>query len=177
MNTITKIISTAITSGARVLKVLGFGRADGDVREVKEAMPFGLDSNPVKGMSAILAETTANGSPVVIGYINKNQLAEVGGSRLYSTDSDGAVQIALYLRADGTMEIGGNANHMTQYEGMKDAYDELRDDLNDLISKFNSHTHPYTNVSTPATTSPTATTATPSSADMSGAKLDNIKTQ
>lgn len=179
MIAIGKIISAAIAAGKRELKLDLYGA--GDTRTAAECAPYGFDSNPVKDMLAIYGETDSNGKRVIVGYINKNQVAGVGESRMYSTNSSGAVQIALFLRSDGTMEVGGSANHMAQYEGLETAFNDLKGTVNDLISTFNAHTHPaalaVTGASAAGTTSVTATLETPSSADITGAKLDNIKTQ
>ena len=174
MIAIGKIISAALAAGKRELKLDLYGA--GDTRTAAECAPYGFDSNPVKGMLAIYGETDSNGKRVIVGYINKNQVAGVGESRMYATNSSGAVQIALFLRSDGTMEVGGSANHMTQYEGLETAFNDLKTKVNDLITKYNTHTH--TGVQTGAGTSAvTAAIETPSTADITGAKLDNIKTQ
>ena len=61
-----------------------------------EAMPYGVDSNPIKDMVAVYSETTGKGETVIIGYLNKNLKAEVGEFRTFSTDSNGGRKV-LYL--------------------------------------------------------------------------------
>lgn len=175
MIAIGKIISAAIEAGKRELKLGLYGA--GDTRTALECAPYGFDSNPVKDMLAIYGETDSNGRRIIVGYINKNQAAGVGESRMYSTNSSGAVQIALFLRSDGTMEVGGDANHVAQYEGLETAFNDLKSKVNDLITKFNSHTHVLTLSAGTGSAAPTTPSETPSTADITGAKLDNIKTQ
>jgi hypothetical protein len=87
----------------RIVKFLGFGK--NDVQSQKEAAPYGTDSNPIKNMVAIYAQTANGSESVVIGYINKNQLADVGEHRTYSTDSDGNLKASIWLKKDGAIEI------------------------------------------------------------------------
>lgn len=173
---ITKLISTQIKNGLRFIKVLRSGKSD--TREGYQVTPFGDDSNPVnyEGMRAIFCETEVKGKQIIIGYIHPNQLAAIGEKRIFSTDANGQVKFYIWLHSNGTCDFGGNTNHLTQYEALKTAFDQLKSDFNDLVTKFNSHVHPGVTAGG-ASTGATATPGTSSSADMSGAKLDNLKTQ
>lgn len=178
-----KIISTSIKSAIRIVKFLRYGKSD--VQEVQQALPYGLDSNPVKDMIALHAETGQVGKSAVIGYLNLNAVAEVGGTRMYSTDEDGAVQFAIYLRADGTAEVGGDTDFMVRYSELESAFNELKSDFNDFVTKHNQllteykvHVHPGV-TSGSSSTGATVSTQTPASsttADISGAKIEEIKT-
>lgn len=150
---ITKVISNIIESGFRKIKVLV--TVDKDVRTAQQVSPFGIDSVPIAGMKAIYAATNKNGKNVIVGYYNKSLLANDGESRLYSVDDDGAVSTFIWLKNDGTMEIGGAANHMTQYEGLATAFNTLKADLNQARA---------------------ALSLPPSIADITAAKIDEIKT-
>lgn len=141
----------------RVIKVRAFGYSD--IRTAKEISPFGIDSNPIKNMRAVYAETSSKGDRVIVGYLIPNQLADVGETRLFSTDSDGNLKTYFWLKKDGSIEIGAAANHMTQFEALQTAFNKLRDD-------FNQHVH--SSNGTPPTIQSTA--------DMSGAKITNVKT-
>jgi hypothetical protein len=174
MNIITNIISTTFDSVKRRLikvRVLGLN----DIRTAVEVSPFGIDSNPLKDMRAIYAETANKGDRVIIGYINKNQLAAVGEMRLFSTDAHGNLKTYIWIKNDATIEVGGNAHHMTQYEGLQTAFNQLKTDFNNLVTKFNSHVH--TGVQTGGGSSAiTPTPGTASTADITGAKIETVKT-
>ena len=177
MNKIVKIISSKIDDKKRrLIKSLGWG--NDDVQETQVATAFGDDSHPVENLVAIYAPTSDIGNPVIIGYINKNQIAAVGEKRIFSTDADGTVVFAVHLKNDGTAEVGGNADNLVRYSELKSGFDALNDKVNSHISKYNSHIHPYIGlaVTVPGVTSPTASIETPSTADISGAKIDEIKT-
>jgi hypothetical protein len=160
MLTLVKTISTRIDSTKRRLqKFLGLGLKD--VKENFLISPFGVDSHAVKDMIAVYSATTELGKGVVIGYINKNALAEVGGTRLYSTNAQGDEQFYVYLRANGKIEIGGDTNHLTRFEALETAVAAHEIALN-------THTH-LGNLGYP-TGPPTVAFVF----DISAAKTDNI---
>jgi len=170
MINVTKTISTSIKNAVRFVKFLRMGKSD--VQECRQASPFGIDSAPTKDMAAIYAKTGEVGKPVIIGYINKNQISEAGETRLFSTDENGTVKIALHLKNDGTAEIGGNSKNMVRFQELETGFNTLKTDFNNLVIAYNLHIHP----SSSGTTSPTVTQGTSSTADISGSKIDEIKT-
>ena len=158
---LTTTLSTAVDSMNRLIqKVRRLGKYD--IQTAPIAAPYGVDSNPIEGMVAIFAETSMKGDQVIIGYVNKNAIAEVGGLGLFSTNSAGAEQFYVYLRASNNLELGGDARHLARFEELETAFNELK-------SAYNSHTHLST-----ATGTPTSTTSAASSADISACKIDNI---
>ena len=158
---LTTTLSTAVDSMNRLIqKVRRLGKYD--IQTAPIAAPYGGDPNPTEGMVAIFAETSMKGDQVIIGYVNKNAIAEVGGLRLFSTNSAGAEQFYVYLRASNNLELGGDARHLARFEELETAFNELK-------SAYNSHTHLST-----ATGTPTSTTSAASSADISACKIDNI---
>jgi len=173
MLNITKILSTDFDDiKRRIVKVLRKGNSD--VQTSMEATPFGIDSNPLKDMIAIYGPTEEKGKTVIIGYVQKDKLAEIGETRLFSTDADGAEQFFIWLKNDGTAEIGGTDYHMVRYEKMEEAFNELKSDFNQLVSIFNSHTHVGV-IAGFAVSGVSTTTGTSSTADITPAKIDEIK--
>ncbi len=158
---LTTTLSTAVDSMNRLIqKVRRLGKYD--IQTAPIAAPYGIDCNPIEGMVAIFAETSMKGDQVIIGYVNKNAIAEVGGLRLFSTNSAGAEQFYVYLRASNNLELGGDARHLARFEELETAFNELK-------SAYNSHTHLST-----ATGTPTSGVSVSSSADISACKIDNI---
>ncbi len=169
-----KVISTRIANGGiRLIKFLRMGLFD--VQETKVAAPYGVDSNPIEDMVAVYAETSEKGNPVIIGYLNKNQIADIGEYRTFSTDEDGVEQFYMHLKNDGIAEIGGDTDFMVRYSELESAFNELRDDYNAFLIKYNAHVHPGVVVG-PGSTLITPSVESPSTADISGAKIDEIKT-
>lgn len=125
MITFSKLDSVILQAGKRVLKVLQFGP-----KTASESLPFGIDSSPIKGMTAIYGNTSNNGDTVILGYIQKNQLAGEGETRLFSVDSSGSLKSFVWLKNNGTIELNGD-----QYTAVR--YDALNQGLQNQINLLN----------------------------------------
>jgi len=111
MITYAKIKSATIELGKRILKFEEFG-----AKTASESMPFGIDSNPIADMIAIHSTTSNNAESVIIGYINKNQIAGVGESRLYSLNANGVLKAFVYCKNDGILLLNGDTYSGVRYE-------------------------------------------------------------
>ena len=175
MNAAVKVISTLLKDAERLIKFKRLG--NDDIQEVVQVNPYGVDANPIKDMVAIYSPTLQQGQAVIIGYVNKNQLADVGEHRIFSTDADGALQFYLHLKNDGTAEFGGDTKNMVRYQELETAFNQLRDDFNSLVATYNAHTHVYApGPGTPIPTPPPVGPGSPSAADITPARIDEIKT-
>lgn len=133
-----RVNSTSFSNAKeRLVKFLGWGK--NDVQSQKEASPYGTDSNPIKNMVAIYAQTANGSESIVIGYINKNQLADVGEHRIYATDSDGDLKGSIWLKKNGAIEIKATGDttqpiklNTGQYKAVLG--DKLTTTLNDVVS-------------------------------------------
>lgn len=173
MITLGKIISTEFDNlKRRLIKITRFGKSD--VQTPMEGMPFGIDSNPTKDMIALYAESAEKGKAYIVGYILKNHKADVGELRLYATDAQGAEKGYAWLKKDGTLELLGDTNFAVKYTEMKAEFDKLKKSHNDLLTEYQTHTHP-TNFAV-ITTTPTVSTQLPNQSNMSQAKNAKIKT-
>jgi|SRR6185437_1077279 len=176
MSILTSVINSVLDGGYRVMKVLRFGKSD--VQTADEATPYGLDSSAVKDMIAVFSDTVTKGEPVIIGYLNKQQLAQPGEFRLYSTDNDGNLITYIWLHnaaGDGQIELGGTTDNAVLYSKLETAFNQLKNDFNNFVTIFNSHVHP--GVQTGGGSSAVTTTlGTDSSADITPAKNNKIKT-
>ena len=171
---LTKVISTSANKLKQLIpKVLVRGRAD--VQEAIQASPYGVDSNPIKDMVAVYSRTENDGSVVIIGYLNKQSLAETGEYRTFSTDDSGEIKFYTWLKKDGTYEMGGDSNFAVKYNELATEFNKLKTDFNNHITEYNTHTHSVISVG-----SPSGTPITPSPivnvSDITQAKNDKIKT-
>jgi hypothetical protein len=177
MIALVKIISTATDAlRRRVPKFLRFGK--GDVQTALEVAPSGIDGNPEKDMIAVYAPTSENGKTVIIGYINANQKAEAGELRLFCTAS-GTEKFYVWLKKNGTLELGGATNYAVKFNELKSEFDKLKTDHNELAQKWNAFCTAYVPGS-PSTVGlpPTLATSsvTPNASDIDLAKNEKIKT-
>jgi len=131
MISLSKIKSVVVTSGKRVLKVLQFG-----VKTADEVSPYGDDSSPLNGMTAIYASTSEAGEQVIVGYINTNQVAKQGEKRMYSQESNGSISFYIYLKNDGTCEIGGDNDNAIRYEALNTEIQKQVSDINIELGKI-----------------------------------------
>lgn len=184
MATVTKILETIVNNGRRVIKVLGLGNSA--ARTAHLLQPFGEDSNPVMWMP-IYAKTDNEGQPVIIGFINPQVSVELGEKKIFSTDADGVESFFIYMKNDGTAQVGGQGDFMVRYNELETAFNQLKDDFNDLVTKYNAHVHPgvVTAVSggsgspavgTVGNTGATTSTDESSTADITPAKIEEITT-
>jgi len=177
MISVTKIISNTIDSTGRILsKFQRMGK--NDIQETLTASSFGTDSRATKDMIAIHAQTGVSGESVVIGFINKNCLADVGENRIYSLKEDNTLSTYIWLKNDETMEIGGNTDFMVRYSELETAFNELKTSHNNLVTAFNTHMHATAATGPPSTPTPVPSQipAQSSTADITGAKIEEIKT-
>lgn len=114
MISLAKYFSATIESGKRILKVTQFG-----TKTAKECGPFGFDSQPPKGWTAIYAETTNKDESVIVGYINKNQLSGAGESRMYSVGVGSEVKAYVVCDASGRITLNGNEFSAVRYENLE----------------------------------------------------------
>lgn len=156
----------------RLIKVLRMGR--NDVQTSIQAAPYGVDSNPVKDMVAVYGKTETDGSTVIIGYLNKNSLADVGELRLFSTDANGSEKFYTWLKNDGTIEIGGNQNFAVKFNELKTEFNKLKQSHNDLLTEYKMHVHTGGTIS--GSTGTTTSTQLANTSNIDNAKNDKIKT-
>lgn len=162
----TTTISTSIDNlKRRIIKILRFGKSD--VQTSLEVGPYGIDSNPIKDMVAIYAESAIKGDTVIVGYITKNKIADIGELRLYSTDSTGIEKFYAWLKKDGTMEIGGSTHNMVRFTPLdvelKAEANKINVELTKIAGVLNS-------------LAPGSYTPTPITVDISASKINEVKT-
>jgi hypothetical protein len=95
--------------------------------------------------------------------------ANEGACKLYSTDIDGVEQSSILLDNDGMVTINEGTDFAVRYSALETAFNQLKSDFDTFAS-----THTHTGVSSGTSSSGTAI-AIPSTADISGAKVEEIK--
>ena len=160
MITLSKLKSVAIEQGQRILKVMQYGP-----KTANECGPFGLDSSPLPEYTAIYSETANAGESLIIGYIQKNQIAQQGEARLFSLDSKGLLKAEIFCKADGTIILNGGGFNAVRYENLNSELQQLKTDMNTELLK----------VQTAITTLGGTYANVPLNLDLITAKSDTIK--
>ena len=161
MITLSKVRDFLIENGKRILKVQEYG-----AKTAKVAANYGDDSQPLKNMTAIYSPTAVNSEPVIIGYINTNQVAKEGEKRIFSQSLDGSLSFAIHLKTDGSCEIGGNVDNAVRFNALQSSLASSDTLLNAELAKIATAIGSLGGVYT------VATVAT----DISSSKINEIKT-
>lgn len=160
MISLSKVKSSLLSKGLRILKVFEFGAKTGN-----ECMPFGEDSNPLKEMTAVLVNTKDKGTPIIIGYINRNQISQIGEKRIYSLKTDGSLSSYIWLKNNETIELGGNADNLVRFNSLKSGIDTKDDLINQELAKISLAISSVGGAYTPASIS----------TNIDASKIENIK--
>lgn len=123
--------ATINAAGKRILKVLGFSLSTAD-----ECLPFGDDGCPLPNMLAIYCKTSNIGEPIVIGYINKKQLASPGEKRIYSMNPDGSLSAYIWMKANNVIELNGNSDNVVRYQSLATGLNNQDNLINTELGKI-----------------------------------------
>ena len=161
MITFSKVRDFIIENGKRILKVQEYG-----AKTAKVAANYGDDSQPLKNMTAIYSPTAVNSEPVIIGYINTNQVAQEGEKRIFSQSINGSISFAIHLKTDGTCEIGGDVDNAVRFNALATSLAASDGLLNTELGKIATAIGSLGGVYTVATVD----------TDISSSKINEIKT-
>ena len=152
------------------VKFLRYGKSD--VQEHCEASPYGVDSRPIKDVIAVVGDMGDNGKKTIVGYLNVERKADTGEIRIFSTDDNAVEKFYIWLKKNGTCEIGGDQDNAVRYSKLEQAFNELKTDFNSFVAVFNTHTHSFVGTGTVGTPQSSGQS---SNADISPAKINEIK--
>lgn len=130
-----KIISTEADKLKRLVAKFYY-RGPKDVQTSHQIAPYGIDSNPIKDMIAVYGETNVDGNTVILGYINKNVLAEPGETRVFATDASGGLKGYVWLKKTGIAEIMGNTDNAVRYTPLNTGLQNQNTAINAELTKI-----------------------------------------
>ena len=113
----------------------GAGSAEkGETAQVY-GMP-GLIANPGAGTRGV--RIRIGSWDVIIAALNYQVAlpSTPGETKLYSTDSDGAEQATVIGKADGILEVNGDADFAVAFNDLKVAFDQLKSDHDAFLTPF-----------------------------------------
>ena len=167
---ITEVKGSGILKNVRELATTWLGKS---VRNrITEYSPAGIDSCPDDGMQAVVCETGTQGNPISLGYVKKDRtVVNKGEIKVYCSQNTNFSYV--YCRNDSKMEVGGSANHMTRYEALETAYNQLKADHDAFIDLWTIFCAQY--MPGPINI-PFTTPLVHSTGNISPAKIDNVLT-
>lgn len=130
-----KILSSEISSiKTTIVKFLRSGKDD--IRTCTQVSPFGIDSKPIKGVTAVYVQTQVRGDNAIVGYVIKNSKSNEGETRFYSTDTTGLEKTYILLKNDGKIEIGGNNYTSVRYSPLNSGLQSQTNSINTELGKI-----------------------------------------
>jgi hypothetical protein len=123
------------------------------------------DFNPANGTRVYICDVSDSYQVAVATSDGLAPESDPGEIEIYSTDNPvTAKQARIYLNKDGEIILNQGSDFAVRFSALETAFNQLKSD-------YDAHTHPY--VDTPIGASTTSAT-TPSTADISGAKIEEI---
>lgn len=177
---ISSIIKTIAGGNWTLVKSQISGRDD--IQETPQAVPFGIDSRPIKDIKAVYSPTENNAEPVLIGYFMEVAEAEAGELKTFSTNDSGEIQAFVFHKKDGNLELNGNLDNAVRYQKLDDAISVFKQSIDSSQSnqttKINLELGKIQTaiVALGGTYNYIPVTADAVNYDLSAAKIDNIKT-
>jgi hypothetical protein len=150
-----------------------------DVQSIELYRMPGEDYNPSNGTRVLIIEIGTSKAAVAASDVEAlDDLAE--GEREYYSD-DGEARLAT-IRLNGQSEIVLNAgeDYAVRYSKLEEAFDTLKQEFSDFVTTiYNTHYHLVAALPNPSGATiqdlPPAAVGTPSTADITGAKVEDIK--
>ena len=152
------------------------GRATGDNGRDHEPEVFsahGIISRPGKKTRGVVLQIGSLSITIASYAYGVEPPANHGACKLFSTDSDGAEQSSVLLENDGTIVMNEGEDWAVRYSKLESEFNELKGKHNDLVTAFDAHTHGGVTSGSASTSAPAPSGAT-SSADITGAKVEEI---
>jgi len=141
----------------------------------------GDDSKPLPGDSVLLLDLETRGGKVAVGYVDPKNASSVddGERHIYSRDADGNIKAFVRWLKTGILRLNGTGDFAVRFIALQTAFNQLKTDHDDLVTKHNTHVHITTAVvgggGGAGTISPTVTTGSPTTADIAPAKISEIE--
>ena len=134
-----------------------------DIQSVQLMNMAGEDTNPPDDAKVLVASI---GPAFKVAFVTDDDIVptmDIGERKMYSIDA-GAIAAFINLLAGGDIELNGNADWAVAFTDLKTAFDQF-------VSDFNAHTHSGVTTGVGVSGAP----VTPTAADMTGARVDNVR--
>lgn len=149
-----------------------------DVQQIELIQQDGEQNNPLDDATVIILEITKSWKIAVAikDFVEPDATLGRGEKKIYSLDSNNTIQACMRFKNDGTLILNEGTDWAVQYTALKSAFDQLKSDLNVMISEWNTFASSYVPGSPTVTGLPESVDeVSSSSADMSSAKIEDIQ--
>lgn len=142
-----------------------------DIQTVEMMSAAGEDVNPPVGNRVLIIDVGAAYKIAIAADDGIEPSMDEGEKKIYSIDG-GSISAFINLLNTGILELNGNNDFAVRFNALQAAFDELVTDFNNLVTIHDTHKHPTAAIGLPSLPD---LTGTASSADVSGAKINEIK--
>lgn len=149
-----------------------------DVQNIEQICQNGEQTNPLDDATVIILEITKSWKIAVAvkDLVEPDATLARGEKIIYSLDSSNVIQASVRFKNDGTLVLNEGTDWAVQFTALKSAFDQLKSDLNSMISEWNTFATDYVPGSPSTTGLPeTVSSVSSSAADMANAKIDSIQ--
>ena len=142
-----------------------------DIHTVEYMSPPGEDSNPPDGAKVLIIDVGRAYKVAIAADDNVSPSMSEGEKKLYSI-SDGAIAAFISFLSSGIIEINGNSDFAVRYNELETGFNELKTDFNNFVTTYNTHSHA---TAPTGPVSPPSASGSSSTADISAAKVEEVK--
>ena len=164
-----KVKESFIENMFRKIKAL---QGKNDIKNSAAVNPFGYDSVPYEGVTAVRTDTKSD--TLIVGYIQVAfQDLEVGESVMFSKTNEG-YKTTIVCRNSGNIELNGTGDNLARFKDLKKGFDDLKKTVNDALDQIRLHTHSVTGS---VTGPPTGIIVINSIASIDNSKAETLETK
>ena len=129
------VLKDAIEGDEKTLEVTALISDPGSM-EGAQGTPAGVDSRPLLDDIAIGVRLPGSDEWAIVGYLDLKNGSTVspGETKVYSREASGDIAIAIDLKKNGTIELGGNADNALGFAPTKAGFDQMRDQINTQLT-------------------------------------------
>jgi hypothetical protein len=134
-----------------------------DVQSIEQINKNGEQTNPRNDANVVIIEisNTWKIAVAIDDLVEPDASLDKGEKKIYALDSGNNIVASILLKNDGDIQLNGGTDWAVQFTAMKAAFDQF-------VTDFDDHTHP-------APGGATGVPVAPTTADMAGAKVDDVR--
>lgn len=133
----------------------------------------GVYSKPHEDESGVVAQVGNDNIVIATHNYKLDKDVDKGNILLYSIDNTGTVKGSCLLNQNGEFIVNDGSRSAVAFAELKAGFDQLKTDLNNLITAYNAHVH--SGVTTgPGSSGPTPSQGVSSTADIDSSEVDEV---
>ena len=174
-----RAILSAVKADEKTMKIQVSGLSNETITDVERLQEYGFDSYPIPGTAEALIVfpngARDNGVALVVADKESRPTGLLEGDSIMYTKSG----LKIWMKnADGKIVVNDGVDFAVRFTELKTGFDQLKTDLNNLITLYNAHIHITTATigagPAPGVIAVTASAGTSSTAAIDDSKIEEI---